>query len=99
MPCSLFLQVLSSIIIKFIEYILLKINNERHRSFHFCRAVLSTHSFFFKFRPDRENRSGSNVSRAFTFEIRSVVDRLSNYEFIKPLTQIRARTETLASKC
>jgi hypothetical protein len=50
MPCSLFLQVLSSIIIKFIKYILLKINNnERHRSFHFCRAVLSTHSFFFFF--------------------------------------------------
>jgi hypothetical protein len=23
-----------------------KINYERHRSFHFCRAVLSTHSFF-----------------------------------------------------
>jgi hypothetical protein len=28
---------------KFIEYILLKINNERHRIFHFCRA------FFFNF--------------------------------------------------
>jgi hypothetical protein len=28
-------------------YILLKIGNEHHRSFHFCRAVLSTHSFFF----------------------------------------------------
>jgi hypothetical protein len=27
-------------------YILLKISNEHHRSFHFCRAVLSTHSFF-----------------------------------------------------
>jgi hypothetical protein len=26
-------------------YILLKIRNEHHRSFHFCRAVLSTHSF------------------------------------------------------
>jgi hypothetical protein len=27
--------------------VLLKISNEHHRSFHFCRAVLSTHSFFF----------------------------------------------------
>jgi hypothetical protein len=25
---------------------LIKISNEHHRSFHFCRAVLSTHSFF-----------------------------------------------------
>jgi hypothetical protein len=27
--------------------ILLKINYERHKSFHFCRAVLSTYSFFY----------------------------------------------------
>jgi hypothetical protein len=26
--------------------ILLKMNYERHRSFYFCRAILSTHSFF-----------------------------------------------------
>jgi hypothetical protein len=26
--------------------LLLKISNEHHRRFHFCRAVLSTHSFF-----------------------------------------------------
>jgi hypothetical protein len=29
-----------------IYILLLKISNEHHRSFHFCRAVLSTHSFF-----------------------------------------------------
>jgi hypothetical protein len=31
-----------------VECILLKINKERHRSFHHCCAVLSTHSFFFR---------------------------------------------------
>jgi hypothetical protein len=30
-----------------VQYQLLKISNEHHRSFHFSRAVLSTHSFFF----------------------------------------------------
>jgi hypothetical protein len=60
MPCSLFLQVLLSIMIYFFyrigigTYILLKISDEHHRSFHFCRAVLSTHSFFFGRIPDCE---------------------------------------------
>jgi hypothetical protein len=30
-----------------VEYILLKSNKERHRIFHLCCAVLSTHAFFF----------------------------------------------------
>jgi uncharacterized membrane protein YkvI len=44
--------VLSSIIICIpnLEYlhITFKTSNEHHRSFHFCRAVLSTRSFFYK---------------------------------------------------
>jgi hypothetical protein len=39
----------SKICISYFNYpkpVVLKINYERHRSFHFSRAVLTTHSFF-----------------------------------------------------
>jgi hypothetical protein len=68
MPFPLFVQVLSSIMIYFFyrigRYILLKISNEHHRSFHFCCAALSTQSFFpftFWLRVDPPRARGKNV--------------------------------------
>jgi hypothetical protein len=46
---ALLLILPSTIIHNNIIYRILKINNERHRSFHFCRAVLSTHFFFYNY--------------------------------------------------
>jgi hypothetical protein len=48
------------------RYILLKITNEQHRSFHFCRAVLSTHSF----RIDRNlSMTPQNLLQLVTFRV------------------------------